>query len=53
MRKTIILLTFTILFSGCASTKSANDGSADVEKKKSCTSIKVMGSKLPKRVCKS
>ncbi len=38
---------------GCASTEDSTDDSANAKKNKTCTSVKVMGSNLPKRICKS
>jgi len=50
-----LLIFLVVLATGCSSTKEAVDtnSTAKTEKKKSCTSIKVMGSKIKKRVCKS
>ncbi len=51
MKFLVILL--VLITTGCASTKESADTTAKAEKKETCTSVKVMGSKMKKRICKS
>jgi len=48
-----VLVLLVLITTGCASTKESADSTAEVKKKESCTSVKVMGSKMKKRICKS
>jgi len=51
MKFMLILLALTI--TGCSSTGSSTDATAKAEKKQTCTSIKVTGSKMKRKICKS
>jgi len=53
LKMKFIVILLVLITTGCASTKSSTDSTAKAEKKETCTSVKVMGSKMKKRICKS